>query len=643
MKFESYDPQNEHSDGGLMVHEGDESTGEFETVNTGSHDDFEGEKTVDDVLERVARGESEEVEERESFVRPSGTEKLQTEIQSGIDALREKIEKKIEKRNQEEVEAYIEDGERTVQKEERAREEEEAHEEDIKRDEAVLENARQKWREEVARGVENKEQEGGDQAMRLSYEELRAGAFSRIAPLERAIRSLEHAIALENDELTYLHQKEAIVRTSNPVQYEQTKIEILDHEEKIRENEYLLNKRKATYESVSKFENALWGDTPQDLFRNSEVLWADINNCESRKDLLSLFDTWGALPGVDYTQKPVTNKEEVERFLSTMDGKSKEELTEEASRLFENVHLRNLVLELPEREMEAQNAEKQAESSRIEEIKARLRKGAHFSREAVPQHVEKELDSLHREEQDLTEAKPILQSKMFRFAPFLMNLTQSGREKLSLLKRVGLDKKSVGASNKNLEFARVFRLKAVREKEASMQGAVGQRFADDLKRRRWSEDREFYDSTHPYTAQSAESIRDKQDLERGDTRRKNTRNIERSLAQQGGSGSFFEKILSSFFGNDNKREVGRGATFDDFITPDMIAKEGRAQSSIPHEEPEIQVVRPIIQKAEEAEEVLSKEEESVYTETPKKEKAKKTVKPKTTGKPKKRSPRKRLL
>ena len=325
-----------------------------------------------------------------------------------------------------------------------------------------------------------------------------------------------------------------------------------------------------------------------------------------------------------------------------MDGKQKEELTEEASRLFENVHLRNIVLELPQIEKKHEETKKQEEVSRIEEIKAKLRKGASFSREAVPQHVEQELKSLHQEEVDLTNAKPILQSKLFRFAPFLMNLTKSGREKLSVIKRLGLDTKAVGSGNKNIELARAFRLKAVREKEASMQGQVEQRFADNLDRREWSKDREFYDRLHPFTQSSAESIRDKQRLERGDTRLKNVSSMRRSLEAQGGSESLFNTIISSFFGRGKTTEAVSGPTFGDIITPNQITKDTEdrfvgetvEQNVLPEEDE----VPETVQSQEVV--TLPKEEVAMYTEALKNKKEGKT---KATEKPKRKSHKKRLL
>lgn len=495
--------------------------------------------------------------------------------------------------------------------------------------------------EDKLRGETLRQHEDIVMEKRVNYEQDRASVFNRISPLEKAVHSLTHTISLGTEEVEYL-QKRLTGLPSDASEYERNNIleQIREQEEKNQENKTLLERRQEALHAITTFENKLWGDTPEDMHRMGALLWADIENSESRKDLLHVFDIWGALPGVDAVSKPITDKRALEEFFETMESDDVSQVEEKALHMFENPFLRKVVLDLLNREKEQEK-----NSTAVVEKKHDEKNVSRFSREVTNHDEEQELIDLVQEESDLVRAKKVMNSKMFRFAPILMKLTKEGRDNLDLLKRTGLDSHAVGSGNKNTEIAQAFRLKTVREKRAAMQGYVDRRFADNLQKRQWSQDNVMYEASHPLTEKSGrvfqELQKDKERMASGDTRQINVQRIKDSLNRQRENDSFFQKILGSFF-RTRKKEVPRNvATFDDIITPDRITYESTNDQEVVPSAPVFSALRnPMNDVLAEA---ISSKPEAVYTEVPKKERVKKGNTLKTSGKPKKRSPKKRLL
>ncbi len=544
MKFsESYDPSKEEAQGGVLVNEG-EISGEYPPINIEdeSEEDLPNEQI--DSKRSIYGGEAEEGFESSTELAPS-SKKIQSEIQAGIDTLREKIEKHtVENKSAQE-------GERVNIKERVSK---------------------------VAHGEEQIEsREVSEMNKRVLYEDERASVFNRITPLEKAVENLNHTITLESDELAYLRSKlSALQGTGNASEIGTIQAEVQELEERVHENTILLQKRKQSLKSVSTFEEKLWGDVPDDLSNNTKALFSSIKQVKSAEDLLAVFDTWGALPGVDSLSKPLTDRETVEHFLESMNSESEDEVTLKASKIFENPVLRDLALGLPRK----QKHEEVETLSTEPEIRP-------FSQQPSQEELEiqqqKELRSLYQEEKDLTKSKEILSSNIFRLAPFLMKVTKGGREKLSVLKRVGLSPNGVRTGGSGLEFARMFKLKAVKEKKALIRGHSDKNFSHDVDKRFWSEDQIRQNNFLTTNDVRMERMRDKEQLEHKDTRQKNRIAIGESLKKQAGKSSIFVKLFSRLF---KSQEQDSSITLDGIIMPkrhevfeDKVAEDTAAKTS----------------------------------------------------------------
>jgi hypothetical protein len=172
-------------------------------------------------------------------------------------------------------------------------------------------------------------------------------------------------------------------------------------------------------------------------------------------------------------------------------------------------------------------AEKRDDEQAVLEYEAKLREVEKDLNASKKKKVET-LESLQAEEGQLLKAREILSSRLYKISPFLLKLTRSGREKLALLKNMGLSDEAPGSSKGSKQIALAFKMKALKEKRSSINGSVKQSFVDDIPTRLWSEERMKPGSgSHPDDIREYSTI--KQELRAKSTKSRNVRNINRAL------------------------------------------------------------------------------------------------------------------
>ena len=357
------------------------------------------------------------------------------------------------------------------------------------------------------------------------------------------------------------------------------------------ENEYnkrleQLRKRETLLANVTKFETKLWGNNPKEHISSVKELHTEIRNVKNPDDVLSFFDRWGALPGANRVDRPIADKEKVKEFFDAASNLEPEEYHEAVKQMFANIELQKAVQKfvpiLPresapevadvdsiegikevqndkekkprvwnraikeealeranrlsedgyqEKMRSSREAIAQAEQKRNEPEVLRYEAEVHAAEQGlytVRSEIEEAVRNIAEQENALIEAKDIISSKTFRYAPFLMKFTKKGREQLALLKTAGLDKRVVGASGGNLELARALRLKAVKEKYAVMQNEVDRAFADNLERRKLSEEKERA-TAQIMPDDRTEYNEDQKNLKQKNTRKKSEKNFKTGL------------------------------------------------------------------------------------------------------------------
>jgi len=144
--------------------------------------------------------------------------------------------------------------------------------------------------------------------------------------------------------------------------------------------------------------------------------------------------------------------------------------------------------------------------------------------------VEDEEMQLKEQEDALIQAKEVISSKLFEYAPFLMRFTKKGREGIAILKKAGLDIGTRGSTVATVEMARAFKLKSLRERE-SVKNPETPRFAHDLDARKQSVTKaKELDMQIPITSAWGERAQDIEELSQKITKRKHAKNIKKVLA-----------------------------------------------------------------------------------------------------------------
>lgn len=495
--------------------------------------------------------------------------------------------------------------------------------------------------EEQGDSVDSQVDPEREQALR-DFERNREQAFSHAFVFDEDIRNLEAEVAAYEDGMDKDPEKK----------------------KRYEEQVHFLERQREKQQAVARYERMLWGATPEEHLEGKSKLLEDIALIKDPVDVLALFDRWGALPGANTVDRPVINRDAIASFITKIqEGNDVPDLDARAQKLFPNKRLREKVLQFVKRdpEVEARIAEAEVpfryapdvydeegeseedgvileptvpyeagvsgvwdgedegaplpsdvEIDRVKNIQA-WEKSQAIEQES-PQEIntetvdaEKEIRELKGREQALLEAQTIIDSPMFKYAPFLMRFTKSGRENLAKVRSAGFTLSTAGASPETLEMARALKLKSIRERLAQLSGGT-QAFAHDLPKREQSV-RDASEIDYRRTNEThRERAVDTANLKSGDTRRENVKRIKRVMSSIGGDEQE-EPSKKVHFEKDDGVTLGTDHTFkvDRFNAPIARRRRGAKVSAAPGAV-EVATAQPEIQNEGVATPVESQEE-----------------------------------
>lgn len=393
----------------------------------------------------------------------------------------------------------------------------------------------------------NQNSERLSSADRIQYEENQSRGFEHVATIDNQIKILEDSLPLLKAQKDYSKEDLDVYQTQKH-----------DLEVKI-----------AMRDRVNQFETKLWGNSPAEYMMGRQDLLSDIVSVESPNDISSFFKKWGALPGASTVDAPVVNEIAVSYFIKHIDDYTEHDAQAHAEKLIPHKRLREKILTF--KAPAVQSVEESAaleidyeETDQLERMRQASpdvwdeKRDIPASRKRIPNlqqvsqnaietsfparnesnarqtfSVEETEMRLKEQEEALIQAKEVIGSKLFEYAPFLMKFTKKGREGLAILKKAGLDAGSRGSTIATVEMARALKLKSIREREAVKNPEIP-RFAHDLDARKQSvEQANDQDMQFPVIPASGERIRDNEDLSNKVTKRKHVKNIQKVLVPDG--------------------------------------------------------------------------------------------------------------
>lgn len=335
------------------------------------------------------------------------------------------------------------------------------------------------------------------------YEMGKERVFNYIEPLRKKVKKLTQSVK----------------EVENTDEYEYTK-RLAD-----------LRLAESSLNGIEKFEHKLWGDSVDAYLESRRTMGADVKSIRTRADIEHFFEEWGALPAASDLERPFVHKDVVLDFVDTVSDLSEEEANKRAEELFSNPTVRETMLSfrMPEEGIYERGMAVTDGSLEEDETEYVFQDKENAERNLEPEEIPSTpevstYDRLVEEENKLIEAKHVIASKAFRFAPFLMKFTKKGKEQLKLLQEVGLDKKKIGRSGGNLEIARALRLKAIREKLSHM---------DEQSKMAFSHSDQLRENIvkRPKSGRTIEQIKEDaildHEIKTKDTRRRNVSNIKK--------------------------------------------------------------------------------------------------------------------
>ncbi len=378
---------------------------------------------------------------------------------------------------------------------------------------------------------ENIAQDKKERQEHTEYEINRGIVFDRFSKLENKVKELRSTLPEVLQSVVHLTaQLKDAERTKNETLYNELEPRLRSAEKEAQLQGRMLPQNEQIVHAGRKFETNLWGNNPTEQKANARKMFVDIKSIATCADVLNFFDSWGALPGKDSQAKPQTDRGAVEHFLQEMHSLSPEERESQSIALFPQEGMRKMVLGIkvapkaesaPEVLLETSNPKSpwapkervtlldkkhQADSQiaglrkEIQELEVSPNKYP-VSQDVLIDALEQKLRSAEREKiqvnseikneiyatldkrNSLKEAREVINSKLFQYAPFLMRFTKKGREQLEVLKNAGLDKSAIGASNGNISLALALRLKSLREEAAVLVERVNTSFLHDAEAR----------------------------------------------------------------------------------------------------------------------------------------------------------------
>ena len=414
-------------------------------------------------------------------------------------------------------------------------------------------------------------------AERLQYEENQRVGFQHVFKLDNQIKALEESLPLLEARKEYSGEDLDIFQTEK-------------HD---------LEVKLAMRDKVNQFETKLWGNSPAEYMTGRQELLSDIASVEKPDDISNMFKKWGALPGANTLDAPVVNETAVSYFIKHINDYSDHDAHAHAEKLLPHKRLREKILafkSIPKQALEVtvvsesmHNAPEEADPlAKIREASpdvwdekrdipsprqripglpqtiqtvVEIPPVSVFESQRKPLITVEELElQLKEQEEALLQAKEVIGSKLFEYAPFLMKFTKKGREGLAILKKAGIDIGTRGATVASIEMARSFKLKSLRDREA-MKNEETPRFAHDLVARKQSvEKAEQSDMQIPITSAMGERIRDIKDQREMITKRKHVKNIQKVLTPNmdfTSSNSRRSASIKKLDGEEIKSEINR--------------------------------------------------------------------------------------